>query len=140
MEILVIWFALTVVVGFLAHSRGRSSFLWIALSILTSPLVGGVLLFIMDDKSGAQKAARSKALEVDASAFILQMEILKARLNQNEIAYLDFQINKDALIESLKGKSFPDGIEHFLTQLKPLMDNETLTEEDLIAIRDSESK
>src|SRR5260370_29170681 len=44
--VLIIWFSLSVVIGIAASQRGRDAFGWFLLSILTTPLLAGVLLLL----------------------------------------------------------------------------------------------
>lgn len=38
---------LAILVGFLASGRGRSGFLWFLLSLIFSPLLAGIVLFVL---------------------------------------------------------------------------------------------
>lgn len=47
MEILVLWFILSLVIGAAANSKGRNPAGWFLLSILLSPLLAGLFLLAM---------------------------------------------------------------------------------------------
>lgn len=47
MELIVGWLAFSVLVAFLAGSRGRNHFFWLVLSLALSPLISGILLLIL---------------------------------------------------------------------------------------------
>ncbi len=47
MEILLVWGALSFVVGIAANARGRSGLLWFLFSLLLSPLIGLILVLVM---------------------------------------------------------------------------------------------
>lgn len=47
------WFFLSIAVGiYAANHRGRSAFGWFVLSVLISPLIAFILVFVMQDKRG----------------------------------------------------------------------------------------
>jgi hypothetical protein len=50
MEILLGWIAFSIVVGIAASNKGRSGFGWFLLSIVTSPLIAGLLVLAMSRK------------------------------------------------------------------------------------------
>jgi len=47
MEIILFYFGLAIVIGVAASYRGRSGFGWFMLTILISPILAGLLLFVM---------------------------------------------------------------------------------------------
>ena len=47
MEILIVWVGLTIVIGVLANSRGRSGFGWFLLSWIITPLIAGLLALVL---------------------------------------------------------------------------------------------
>lgn len=51
------WVVLALVVGIFASGRGRSGVGWFLLSLLLSPLVGFVLVAVLQNLSGTQQAA-----------------------------------------------------------------------------------
>ncbi len=51
MEIVVGWFIFSVVVGIIAGARGRSGFGYFLLSILLSPLIGGLLAIALPSRA-----------------------------------------------------------------------------------------
>jgi hypothetical protein len=51
MEVIILSLVFSVVVGAVASSKGRSGFGFFLLSALLSPLVGGIVLLIMGEKS-----------------------------------------------------------------------------------------
>ena len=58
------WFFLSLIVGVLAHNRGRVGFAWFALSVLLSPLLTGLLVLALRDLSTPAPTS-SAALPVD---------------------------------------------------------------------------
>ena len=44
MEIFVLWVALCFVIAFWAHSKGRFAFGWFIISLMLSPLIGGLIV------------------------------------------------------------------------------------------------
>ena len=66
----VIWFALAVVIGLGASSRGRSGFGYFVLSVLLSPLVGAAALLLIAPRpatAGAEPTERGVTSEVSSS-------------------------------------------------------------------------
>ncbi len=60
MEYVVGWVVLAVIVGVAASGRGRSGFGWFLLSLLLSPLIGIVLVYVLP-KKGIAAAPRDEA-------------------------------------------------------------------------------
>jgi hypothetical protein len=59
MEIFLGWFFLAIVVGVLASGRGRSGFGWFLISLIFSPLIGG-LFVLASPKVGTAAAPRDE--------------------------------------------------------------------------------
>lgn len=55
MEIFLGWFVLSIIIGVIASSRGRSGFGWFLLAALLSPLIGLILVLVFP-KVGAAAA------------------------------------------------------------------------------------
>jgi hypothetical protein len=51
MELFLFWFALAVVVGIAASSRGRSGFGWFLLAVVISPLIAGILVLVLASRA-----------------------------------------------------------------------------------------
>ncbi len=47
MEIILGWLGFAVVVALIASSKGRSGFAWFLVSLIFSPLVGGILVLVL---------------------------------------------------------------------------------------------
>jgi hypothetical protein len=47
MELVFFWLAFSIIVGVLAHGRGRSWFWWTLLAMLISPLIAGLLVLAL---------------------------------------------------------------------------------------------
>lgn len=56
MEIVILWFLLSIVAGAIASSKGRSGFGYFLLSLLLSPLIGGLLAIGLSDLSKIAEA------------------------------------------------------------------------------------
>jgi hypothetical protein len=65
MEYFFFWLLFAAIVGIAASSRGRSGFGWFLLSILISPLLGLILVFVIPNK--AAQAAAKTASEAQAA-------------------------------------------------------------------------
>lgn len=63
MEIIILWFGLSVVVGIVASSKGRSGFGYFLLALLLSPLIGGILALALPSKKGVVVAGAEVASE-----------------------------------------------------------------------------
>lgn len=61
MEFFVVWFALSVVAGFLAHTKGRSALGFFFLSLLLSPLVGLIAAAVIPTNEERQAEQRGVA-------------------------------------------------------------------------------
>lgn len=61
----VLWFFLAILIGIIANGRGRSGFGYFLLSLILSPLIGGLILLISgtDQKALEAKAASSGELK-----------------------------------------------------------------------------
>lgn len=71
---LVIWFALAVVIGLGASSRGRSGFGYFLLSVLLSPLVGAAALLLIASKPApAEGEATERGVTSDWSSSGMQI-------------------------------------------------------------------
>jgi hypothetical protein len=68
MEMFLIWVILSIVIGVGAGSRGRSGVGWFFLSLITSPLIAGILLALMPSLAQVQSAASSPAAPLSAEA------------------------------------------------------------------------
>mgnify|MGYP001411128111 CR=1 FL=1 len=47
MEVVLFWLALSILVGVLANSEGRSGLCWTVLAMLISPLLAGILVLLL---------------------------------------------------------------------------------------------
>lgn len=141
MEILIGWLVFSVVVGVLAHGRGRSGIGWSAIAALISPLLAGILLFVMADlkreneQVQRQQAAQAEASRVAGPDFVLQLEALRQLHAKKVLTDVEFTGRKANLISGLRGRGFVDGPEHFLGALLPLLENGGLSTRELDEIK-----
>jgi multidrug resistance efflux pump len=97
MEIIigVFWLALSFVIAGLASSRGRSSIGWWVVALLISPLLAGVLVFVLPDL----KAAQEKKEADQRSATERAQEAQTRKAEENEAAR---QITGQLVAEELR--------------------------------------
>lgn len=60
MEMVFGWFVLACIVGYWAHTKGRTAFGWTMLSLFLSPLIGGFIVAVLP-KTGDAAAPRDEA-------------------------------------------------------------------------------
>ena len=60
MEFVVLWFAIAIIVGIAADTRGRNGFGWFTIAVLLSPLIAGLLLLALPRVERATKTALSQ--------------------------------------------------------------------------------
>jgi phosphotransferase system glucose/maltose/N-acetylglucosamine-specific IIC component len=65
-EILVIWFALALAVGYGASQKGRNGFGWFLVALLFSPLIGGLFVLAMQRNVAPVAAAPVHAAAIPA--------------------------------------------------------------------------
>lgn len=66
MEIVFFWLILAILVGVFASKRGRSGILWFLISILTSPLIGVLILLLCNDLSKESGESESDRRHIEA--------------------------------------------------------------------------
>lgn len=79
LEIVIVWFALSVVAGIVAHSRGRSGFGYFMLSLLLSPLVGLILVALLPAEVQVPKAGDGVHRKCPMCAELVKLEALRCR-------------------------------------------------------------
>jgi len=57
MEVLIVWLVLAVLVGVLAQSRGRTGFGWFMVSVMLSPLLGLLIVLVIENKTATRRMA-----------------------------------------------------------------------------------
>lgn len=72
MEIILVWVVLAILVGVLADSRGRSGIAWVLFSLILSPLIGLVVVMVMQDLRKASVDLADKRADRDAHLVALQ--------------------------------------------------------------------
>jgi hypothetical protein len=155
MEIFVGWVVFAIIVGFLGSKRGRSGLGWGFLAAIISPLLAGIILFIIPDlvveaekKKAEQKAywdgvereeqeeaKKLKESQISGPDFFLSIEKLHQLSEKRILTELEYSGKKMKLIDELRHQILTDTPENFLGTLLPLMDNDILSKEDMSKIK-----
>jgi hypothetical protein len=65
---IIIWLALSIVIGVAAARRGRSGLSWLFLSLILSPLVAAILLALLPDRRYEEVLSRLATYNVAADS------------------------------------------------------------------------
>ena len=138
MEIFLGWVIFSVIVGILADQRGRNGVGWGFLAAMISPLLSGIILFIIPnlktEKEIKEKEERIK-LTISGSDLLLSLEKLW-QLNEKEIITdIEYSARKMKLIEDLEKRILSDSPENFLGALIPLLDKGILSKDEIEKIK-----
>jgi hypothetical protein len=115
----IVWIFLSAGIGMLASSRGRSWFGFFLLALITSPLVGLIVVLVMRDEKAASEEAwlRQRAEEV-------RMEELKTMASAVTKTNLNGPVVVAPATASVHGRSIADE----LSKLATLRDQGVLTD------------
>jgi hypothetical protein len=88
MEIILFWFGLAIVIGVAAHYRGRSGFGWFLLSLVISPILTGLLLFVMPRQNAFDDIATLAMIEATPQGSLsrqlfAEREAMRMKTNNN---------------------------------------------------------
>jgi hypothetical protein len=72
------WIVFSIVVAVLADNRGRNSFIWFFLSIITSPAIAGLLILCMRNIKAEKEAERRHKELLEAAKFGIEREVSSA--------------------------------------------------------------
>jgi len=150
--IFLIWFVLSIVIGFLASAHGRSPVLWIILAFVISPLLAGIILYLIPDlfkeeeKEIKQQEIIQKETEkqdkkvyeenkIASSEVIIAMEKLTLLNNKKIISDIEFNGRKLKLIHDIKKRNISGRPEEFLGDLILLLEKNILAAEEMAQIK-----
>ena len=143
------WIGFGVIVGILAQQRGRMGAGWGLLSLVISPLIAGIILFIIpnlkeewdkkekeEKEKYAQKETEKKAsLKISGADFMLRIDKLRQLKEKNVINDIEYSARKIKIIDDLKNRLITDTPEIFLGDLIPLLDNDILTKDEMDKVK-----
>lgn len=149
MEVVLFWIGFSVVIGILANQRGRGAVGWGILAALISPILSGIILFIIPDlkkindekrqKEKLEQAEKDKQMlessKVKGSDLLLSFEKLHQLFEKEVLNEAEFTARKKKKIEELNKNIIDDSAEDFLSALVPLIENNTLTKEEMNKIK-----
>jgi len=164
MEIGIIgWLVFSIVIGSLGGNRGRSGLGWGVLAAMISPLLAGIILFIIPnlaveaEKKKAEQSAYWKEVEkqdrevekqereeakqkledskISGPDYLLSFEKLHQLDEKGILTELEYSGRKMKLIDELRHQILTDTPENFLGTLLPLLDNNILTKEEMTKIK-----
>ena len=149
MEVVLFWIGFSVVIGILASQRGREGVGWGFLAALITPLLAGIILFIIPDlkkinkekeqeKKLEQQEKEKQKLEsskIKGSDLLLSLEKLHQLFEREVLTEVEYTARKMKKIEELNKKIIDDSPEEFLGAMVPLLDNHTLTKEEMDKIK-----
>lgn len=157
MEIFISWLVLSIIVGILADQRGRNGIGWGFLAGLISPLLAGIILFIIpnvkeeeekfDRLLQEQKVAKRKrikeeqekidnALKITGADFLLSMDKLHQLYVKNILSVIEYEARKLKLFEELSIRIIGEAPENFLGNIVPLLDQKILSIEEMQKIKE----
>jgi|SaaInlStandDraft_6_1057023.scaffolds.fasta_scaffold142346_2 hypothetical protein len=156
MEMVIGWLVFAIVVGILGDQRGRSGLSWGFLAAIISPLLAGIILFIIPnlkaeaEKKKAEQIAYSKEEEkqereeakqkledskISGPDYLLSFEKLHQLSEKGILTELEYSGRKLKLIDELRHQTLTDTPENFLGTLVPLLDNSILNQEEMSKIK-----
>jgi hypothetical protein len=88
MEIILFYFGLAIVIGVAASYRGRSGFGWFLLSLVISPILTGLLLFVMPRQNAFDDIATLAMIEATPQGSLprqlfAEREAMRMKTNNN---------------------------------------------------------
>jgi len=138
MEIFLGWVFFSVIVGILADQRGRNGVGWGFLAAIISPLLSGILLFVLPNLKTEQeikeKEERDK-LKISGSDLLLSFERLWQLNEKGIITDIEYVARKMKLIEDLEKRLLSDSPENFLGALIPLLEKGILNKDEIDKIK-----
>lgn len=118
MEIVFFWLLLAVLVGLFASSRGRSGFGWFLFAAVLSPLIGFIIVLVIQDLKAAAAAEDSRKREEE------RRDLERQREHEKQVESLK------ALRTTPEPSSSPGSVADQIEKLGHLRDKGLLTEEE----------
>lgn len=145
--IFISWIGFSILVGAFAASRGRPGS-WVFVALLISPLIAFISLAILPDlaeekkreeqrlavQQQAKKVEQRRAEEarrIHGADFVVQIDKLRQLRDRQIISDIEFAARKSKLITELSAGVLVESAEEFLSLLIPLVDNGSLTPDEL---------
>ena len=142
MEVFIFWVAFSIIIGVFANQRGRNGVLWVIISTLISPLISGIILFILPNLKKEEEEDKQRELELEESKnisvkeFIASIEKVWQLNNKNILSDSEYISRKTKIIENLKDKRMLESPDDFLAELAPLLENDIIENEELSKIKE----
>lgn len=141
MEVFVGWFLFSLVVAGIAVSRGRSGFGWFVLSLLLSPLICGIALFVMPDEKAAQglqqAAQKQEAVRTQEALVVSGLSVANELLkiaNLKKIGVInegELNVQKETFFQQLSSRKTRDSLGDFFMPIGNLLSAGEITVADL---------
>lgn len=141
MEVFIFWVAFSIIIGVLANKRGRNGVLWVIISALISPIISGIILFILPNLKKEEEEDKQRELELEEAKrisvkeFIASIEKVWQLNNKNILSDSEYISRKTKIIENLKDKRMLESPDDFLAELAPLLENDIIENEELSKIK-----
>lgn len=144
------WIGGSILVATFANNRGREGIGWFFVSIITSPLIAGVILAVLPNIAEEKKTLQvtqetqkkeneeriKNTLKISGADFMLSMDALYQLYTKKILSNIEFEARKLKLIDGLQNKILTDSPEKFLGEIVLLLENKILSEDELKKIKD----
>ncbi len=148
-EVIFFLILFSVLVGVWANNRGRNGLIWGLFATILSPIIAAIILAVIPNEKEEEekrvdrrlekykhiKQENEKVRQITSSDFILSVESLRKLHEKKILSNLEYKTKKTKLINSLSNKILVEGKDDFLAGIIPLMDENILDKNDLLAVK-----
>ncbi|MFP4521304.1 MAG: SHOCT domain-containing protein [Fibrobacterota bacterium] len=129
------WIGFSCLVGHLAGQRGRNGTGWGFLAAAISPLIAGIILFILHEKDEKEKKETFEKNKITSAEFLLRIHQLQSLHDKHVLDDSEYELRKNQEILWLKERILVEGPEGFLAELISALDKGLLTQDEMQKIK-----